>query len=462
LALFFKVLGTTIVVSRGVLLATGLTTAVLLYLLTRQLYRGPFDVLPALFYIVVGIPIWPANSHHWDSNLFALLALGAFLLWRTRQKARYLVATGALCGLTSCFMQTKGFLAVLALSLLQLWYHRQGDGKRSKAWADLISIPVGYFGVGAVTVIFFWLNGGAIDLFYANIVWPMTNYREVNLVPYGYLLLDVMLPRALSMYRQILPPGISEGMSILSLGPLFVITALPLLILLGVAAISRDRSRRGQVLSSETLPFWVTGTAIWASEMHRPDLVHLVFGSSLLLVMLFFTMKVLYEDSPRSGRMGTLTVIASLVLFSAFTVAQALSATVRLETRRGHIWSFNKDRALEFLDRQVREGDEVFVYPYYSMYYFLANVRNPTRYSVLLYQYNTPDQFSEVINSLEKKKVPYVLSFTEGQFHNLMRGFPNYSDPPNEQQLLERFLATRYRVLDTRSGFTILKRIDPP
>ncbi len=43
------------------------------------------------------------------------------------------------------------------------------------------------------------------------------------------------------------------------------------------------------------------------------------------------------------------------------------------------------------------------------MYYFLSGTTNPTRYSLLIYNYNTPAQFHEVIRVLDQHKVRYVV-----------------------------------------------------
>ncbi|MGB7972337.1 MAG: hypothetical protein WCF31_10255, partial [Candidatus Deferrimicrobiaceae bacterium] len=109
-ALFFSLLGTKWMVARGVLLFTGTASAVLIYWMTRRLYRGPFEMMPALYYLVLGIPLWPASTHHWDSNLFALLAVGVFLLWQERKDVIWLVMSGVIAGITSCFVQQKGLL----------------------------------------------------------------------------------------------------------------------------------------------------------------------------------------------------------------------------------------------------------------------------------------------------------------------------------------------------------------
>jgi hypothetical protein len=112
LALFFKLFGTSFLVARAEVVMVIALTAVLLYWMTRRLYRGPYDMLPALFCLFMSFPLWPANSHHWDSNLFFLLALGIFFQWQDTKSLGYLIAVGVVGGLTSCFMQQKGLFLV--------------------------------------------------------------------------------------------------------------------------------------------------------------------------------------------------------------------------------------------------------------------------------------------------------------------------------------------------------------
>ena len=118
LGLFFKLFGTNILVARTVLLLTASLTVILLYWMTRRVYQGPFDLLPSLFYLVVSFPLWPGTNHHWDSNLFGLLAVGAFFLWQDRGRWWFLALAGILAGLTSCFIQQKGLCLVVALALV--------------------------------------------------------------------------------------------------------------------------------------------------------------------------------------------------------------------------------------------------------------------------------------------------------------------------------------------------------
>ena len=171
-----------------------------------------------------------------------------------------------------------------------------------------------------------------------------------------------------------------------------------------------------------------------------------------------FLWKVLTEGRVVFWQVTLRCLTVSLVIFGMLLLAVFSSATTDLATRRGNIYAFGEDTALRFLVERTAPGEEVFVYPYYPMYYFLANLKNPSRYSILMYQHNTEAQFAEVIESLDRKKVKYVLWDTIINGHNLKTWFPQYEHPTEEMLILEKYLVNHYDQLDIRNGFRIMKR----
>jgi len=102
----------------------------------------------------------------------------------------------------------------------------------------------------------------------------------------------------------------------------------------------------------------------------------------------------------------------------------------------------------------------VFVYPYYPMYYFLANLRNPTRYGILLYGYNTDAQFQEALADLDRARPRYVLWDTVVDGNNWKKWYPAYVRPAERDLVIEPYLDRHYRTVTTKSGFRIMERID--
>jgi hypothetical protein len=152
------------------------------------------------------------------------------------------------------------------------------------------------------------------------------------------------------------------------------------------------------------------------------------------------------------------TLVCCVALLAALLALIASTPATTMETRRGAIQLFTDDDALDFLHQNIPAGEQVFVYPYYPMYYFLANVRNPTRYSILMYHINTPEQFDEVIQALESEQVKLVLWDTWVAGANLRQWFPEYQDPPADEQRLEQYLNDNYKVVQVKNRFRILQR----
>jgi hypothetical protein len=145
-------------------------------------------------------------------------------------------------------------------------------------------------------------------------------------------------------------------------------------------------------------------------------------------------------------------------VFGGIDAIAALGAHEIVFTRRGAVRVFAPDPALQFVLDHVSPGSALFVYPYYPMYYYLADVRNPTRYGILIYHYNTSDQFDDAISGIARERVEYVLWDTVVSGENLREWFPTYAHPPEDQLLLEHYLMGHYDLIETANGFRILRR----
>ena len=199
----------------------------------------------------------------------------------------------------------------------------------------------------------------------------------------------------------------------------------------------------------------LAGAGLWLSEIHRKDMFHLAAGSPLLLVALL-------GNPPTVSKAGIWTALKvalalALVAFGTLNLAAYVRGTRPLETRRGTVMSAVDDPALRFLNTAVKEREFVFIYPYCPIYYYLADVRNPTRYSLLLYGSNTPAQFDEVIRNLEEKRVRYVLN-AAGYGDDPRRWFPAYRQPAADELKLEKYLREHYEVITVNSGVRLLRR----
>lgn len=438
LALFFKLMGTTWVATRISLLLTRLGITVLLFYLARRLRCGS-EAVPVIFFVAISYNDWNAISHHTDSLLFGLLSLAALVYWMDRPRPIMLFLAGAGAGVTTWFMLPKGILLCLSFVLVLWILYRRESCVRS-----LLTLLGGYFLVIGSVLALFWRAGGLPHLIYANLLWPLTNYSGINAVPYGIGFRELYWENFVSAFGV----PISAFLSV----PFLVVLGLP--IFLGALCFRYRRVAFDRV----TLPYWLAAGALWLSEMHRKDLSHIVYGSPLFVILAFY----LYRQARGKWTQWTLQFIAiGAVALAGLNPLVAMVVSHTAYTRRGIVRdAFWTSSVVQFLNEHVKAGEPTFVYPYAPMYYFLSAARNPTRYSLLMYQMNTESQFRDAVQSLETNKVRYVV--WDQSFQKWVNTwFPAYHMPPRDQLIMEPYLLEHYRVVGaSKTGFQFLERKD--
>ena len=453
LALWFKVLGISWITSRLAVLATALASACAIYYMAARHCNSKFALFPAALYSVVTIPLWPAANHHFDSNLWALLAIATFV-GDSQPSSRRAAMAGLFAGVSSTIMPHKGAVVLAALMFSAVIQIEEPRNWR-RALPRLAWMVAAFAALGVAVLVCFWAQGALDDLLYANVVWPATQYHSVNVVPYAHGLIELFLPGWSVVIRAVLPWTLAGVAIAAALTPFAFIASLPVIALL--LSVFRMFTPKHTLWRDLPWTYAFAGFALFASECHRRDMMHLIYGSPVLALLVSLMLGKMQSQPiliARRALVGCLAVVAAVLAL----IATGSRTTV--ETRRGVVHMFGRDEALNFLQAHVAADENVFVYPYYPMYYFLANLRNPTRYSILMYHINTGEQFNEVIDALQRERVRFVLWDTFVAGENLTRWFPGYQHPPADQQLLERYLTEHYRVIGIKNGFQILERLE--
>jgi hypothetical protein len=135
-----------------------------------------------------------------------------------------------------------------------------------------------------------------------------------------------------------------------------------------------------------------------------------------------------------------------------------VSIVKSVSTRVGKIGMFGKDRVLEFADSHIPPGENVFFYPYRPMYYFLSGATNPTRFSILVYNYNTRPEFDEVVRDLDTHLVRYVVWDTNFEKKVFPAVFPGVRKVPADQEVIEPYLNSNYTLVTDLDGYRIMTR----
>jgi hypothetical protein len=440
LAGFFKLFGVSFLTTRIWLFLCSLGTAVLIYLLSHRICRS-YRALPPIFFAATCFGgLWPAISHHGDSNFFALSAVASLLLWYDKRYPFLLLMAGVLTGVTTVILQPKGVLLFAASLAWLLILNR-----REKISASTLSlIGAGFLGVIGLVVLYFWAKGALGSLIYVNFIWPLSHYQTVNSVPYAG---DIVFT-----WSHWVVPSMkvwTVPLACVLIIPLLVVAAFPLLLpVLGA------RVRWG-VGRPDVLLFWLCGAALWLAEIHRKDVIHLVYGSPLWMILCVYF---LTEDKRTAARNALQFLTVTSVFLASFNLA-LLMATRTVPTRVGTVKTFGEIPVLSFLNQHVSPGEEIFAYPYCPRFYFLGATVNPTPYSILLYNYNTPEQFREVVRILDQHKVKYVV--WDKDLENVAESvFPTSTQLLLEGHIIEPYLESHYKLVQDIDGYRILERID--
>ncbi len=439
LAMFFKLFGVTFRAERLCLFVTSLGTALAIYFLTRRICER-YQLLPCI--IVAGTyfgMVWPTISHHVDSNFFALLSVVSMVLWSDTRKTVLLFSTGALAGVTSCFHQPKGFFLLCAFELwLWLQYRR-----RSSSLSSLRVVCTGYIGAFGIMLVYFWVHHALWDLINANYIWPSIHYGPANVVTYA----QGIFVQYWAVWAP--APAISWQILIASILiiPFLLIAAIPVLLPLLSVAIKPS-------WTVEISLYWLCGSAMWLAEIHRKDIQHLAFGSPLLVILCVYYLG-LYRTKLSDFALQCISVSAGcLACFNLFLV---LSAHPFL-TRAGSVGVFKDDPAVTFLDGHALPGQEIFVYPYSPMYYFLSGTTNPTPWSGLGYNYNSRRDFQEVVQILDQRRVQFVVWDTLMEERAIVFS-PSIKRARPEERIIEPYFESHYRVIWEQNGIRIMERM---
>jgi len=179
------------------------------------------------------------------------------------------------------------------------------------------------------------------------------------------------------------------------------------------------------------------------SILYNPDFVHVGFIAAPFFVFAVETIEAglrpLGDKAvPRlvaAGLSGALLVALAAKLWTNLALARA-SHPIRYDTAFGRVdLEDEKHRKMIARTRQLLErvdASQMFAYPVFASLYLTTGASNPTRFQLLLHDYNSPEHREEALNDLETKQVPLLV---------VCEKFVPADDP------IVRFAREHYRVL---------------
>lgn len=424
-ALFFKLFGSSILVARAVLVVEGGLLSVLAYLLARRVCSRWSALLAAYFVTITCVPFRFLVLHNWESTLWACLALYCAVWFIQKPHWGWAFATGFFTALTGLFEQSKGVGLVLGLAVgLLIVFLKEREPKHwtRRSFAALAS---GFSGPFAITLVYFGLEHSLSQLL-AGCLWPLHQYSAINRAPFGFLVID-------PLKRDTIYAGdwLSRLLTALVTGPWYLVPLLPFSA--ACTLIYWSARARPKTSPSGKQAYYLLGSAMMTGLLlatlatGRPDFTHLLYLGPLFFLTLAWIMDGRDIPSLLLRAVRPLLVLVLFLSFTAFGLSllwAPLNAHSALPTRRGTLKTDGSDYVLAYVQDHVPAGENMLVYPYLPLYYYLTATSSPSRYEYLMPAMHTPQQFQKMADELAADRTRVVL-FEPSFREKIVAGFPS-------------------------------------
>jgi hypothetical protein len=391
--LLFRVFGMRAWIPSATLVFVGLALTQLSAHIARRVVSGPSIFLPSVAYLTLAIGNALDDTHHWFSILACMGALAVLL--EDRRPVRVVLA-GALCGIATCFTQSRGVSAVSALTAFLLWEgHAQRLGHRW--WMKRLLGLLASCGVVIILVLagFAWRAGwasfsnctfGFVAKYYSFFHRNNLSVFMVDMPVFGSLLLSIP---ALAVW-------------------LFINLLAPLVYLLFMVQWWRNRERNPQPLSGRLLLINLMGLAFFVSIASAPNWIRVASSALPGLILLAW-----FLDAPgKLKRMARWTLWGvSLGTGIVTPMITQLSAQGPLQTPTGRVAVVDTDRYEKYRWLLPHTSSNQYVVDAGSGdAYFLLNLQDLAPVPFLtLSAYTRPEQVSALLNTLGRQKARYII-----------------------------------------------------
>jgi 4-amino-4-deoxy-L-arabinose transferase-like glycosyltransferase len=406
LALLFKLFGSSLFVARLELVICAVLFSALTYLIARRTcarwsallatYAAAITCLPARFMVT-----------HWDTTLVAYLSLYCGIRWIEDQGRRWALATGSFMAASCLFEQSTGVGVCLGMifGTAVIWGRTRTHAFR----VSLIGVAVfGFVWPFIITVAYFGARHALRDMISGSL-WPLFHYSAANRTFYGY---TAVFSHEAGIWHS---GWIARIVLLVTNGPLFTIPLLPIVAaaIFGWFALARSSTVLGSRWQHFTfVSAFCLGLLISILTTKRPDFVHLDYLAPIFYIVLAWAVQGLNLESRwwRSVMpFACFYILISSTAFGLAMLAAPLGAHQQVATARGRVTLDDRDRSLEIVQRSVRPGEKILVYPYEPLYYYLTGTFSITRHDFLQPGMHTPEQFQESLESLQANQTRVVL-----------------------------------------------------
>lgn len=453
LALLYKIFDASTLVSRYAMAIVFSLTSILGFLISRRLMKDLPAFLTAMLFVthrVWAFHIW--NMIGYATFAIFFLAVALLLLLRFAEHPRPVTAffVGLFVAIATMFKQDYGGFAGLGMFLYMfIWPNLRARIADAPEIAFSRIRAVGAYIIGGVAVClpvfaYFALKGALGDLFQNTLFIPLmleTTRDATPLVPLLPLLKqDAYLRGALLEYapgvvflrlfhglQTASPPGFLYRetsvwdilIKLIHFMPYFASIA-------GATLLVKHYVKNTLSIKHMKLAAVLIFTVSIVLTQHKPfDFAHLMQMYFPVFLLVGFLADASYSKIHQRKTLSHLTLIVGAAFLAAYlyyTVAGAAFIVryypAKLEGPRANIYMRQNDRdtcsqALRFINENTSPDESIFVLPYQSLFYFLAQRPNPTRFECLWPVKVFEDMDREIIATLDNKQINYIVEFPQ-------------------------------------------------
>jgi len=457
IAWLFRVFGESLMLLRWAAFATGIGILLSTLTIGRRVMVWPFAAAAGLLTTVWGWFLVTPNFYSLEAALLSLLALACYVYGAPAR--RWMFAAGLAAGATAMVKQNVGAYTAAGL-LVTIWASRlfddqpdwRGRLKMSGQFIAGLSLPV------LATVSWLAASGAGSYLYESWVYYPLVKYTERFALPLpDFFPIARNDPFDLWTKLVIYLPAVVYPFALAAIGVLAV----------RFRRGDRDAKAEGHALLAITSVGVLTLLQAWP----RADVPHILFGLQPTFILFAYLLSCAWRAL--KSMTGPRVAIAALAMIIALAPAATLLwkgykrtnweyqnyiVAVRTDRAKGIFAAGLEAQRIDVVTKYISEhtapDDPIFVVPWASGFYFLANRSNPTRTDLMLFE--DPEAYPCLLSRLEARPPKYVIygyTWDVDEKH-----FRDYAAP------IDRYIRSRYAIEFSTDGYEIWRRLDeaPP
>jgi hypothetical protein len=456
-AWLFQLFGAGLMVLRWAALATGIAILLIALTVARRVMVWPFAAAAGLLTTVWGWFLVTPNFYSLEAALLSLIALACYV--HGAPARRWMIAAGVAAGFAAMVKQNVGAYTAAGI-FITIWLSRlfdhadfRGRMKMSGQFIAGVSLPV------LATVSWLAASGAGSYLYESWVYYPLVKYTERFARPFpDFFPIVESDPFDLWTKLVIYLPVVVYPITFVAIG-----------ILSWRFQQRGDRAAKheGHALLAITSVGLLTLLQAWP----RADVPHILFGLQPTFILFAYLLSLVWRAM--KSLPGPPIAIAAIAMIIALSPAVTLLwkgykrtdweyqnyiVAVRTDRAKGifaaGLEAQRIDIVTKYLSEHTSPDDPIFVVPWASGFYFLANRSNPTRTDLMLFE--DPEAYPCLLSRLEARPPKYVIYGYTWDVDD--KHFRDYAEP------IDRYIRSRYAIEFSTDGYEIWRRLDeaPP